>query len=129
MNKQLEQIKQIANELGIIFEDDAKVCQCKLKIPSAYYVTNCDYIEDPSTIYLIRYNEERITKCLCYDKLIFDDENDGKLIWVGNENYDIATKIPDYKEIKQTLIECMKDLKEKEEELKLNEIKGDFCDI
>lgn len=126
MNKQLEQIKQIANELGIICEDDAKVCQCKLKIPSAYYVTNCDYIEDPSTIYLIRYNEERITYCLCYNNLIIDKVNDGKFIWVGNENYNIATKIPDYKEIKQTLIECMKYLKEKEEELKLKNLGKDF---
>ena len=126
MNKQLEQIKQIANELGIIFEDDAKVCQCKLKIPSAYYVTNCDYIEDPSTIYLIRYNEERITGCLCYDKLIFDDENDGKLIWVGHDNYDQVLTTPDYKAIKQTLTECLKDLKEKEEELKIKYLEKDF---
>ena len=126
MNKQLEQIKQIANELGIICEVNAKVCQCKLKIPSAYYVTNCDYIEDPSTIYLIRYNEERITGCLCYDKLIFDDENDGKLIWVGHDNYDQVLTTPDYKEIKQTLTECLKDLKEKEEQLKLKNLGKDF---
>ena len=126
MNKQLEQIKQIANELGIICEDDAKVCQCKLKIPSAYYVTNCDFIEDPSSVYVFKYNEERIRYCLCYNNLIIDEENDGKLIWVGNENYDIATKIPDYKEIKQTLIECMKDLKEKEEQIKIKNLGKDF---
>ena len=126
MNKQLEQIKQIANELGIICEVNANVCQCKLKIPSAYYVTDCDFIDDPSSVYVFKYNEERITYCLCYNNLIIDKVNDEKLIWVGNENYDIATKIPDYKEIKQTLIECMKDLKEKEEQLKLKNLGKDF---
>lgn len=126
MIKQLEQIKQIANELGIICEVNAKVCQCKLKIPSAYYVTNCDFIDDPSSVYVFKYNEERITYCLCYNNLIIDEENDGKLIWVGNENYDIATKIQEYKEIKQTLIECMKDLKEKEEQIKIKNLGKDF---
>ena len=126
MIKQLEQIKQIANELGVIFEDDDKGCKCMIKLQSAYYVTNCNYIEDPSTIYLIRYDEKRITECLCYDKLIFDDENDGKLIWVGHDNYDMTIKTLDYKAIKQTLTECLKDLKEKEEELKLKNLGKDF---
>lgn len=126
MIKQLEQIKQIANELGVIFENDAKCGRFMIKLPSAYYVTNCNFIEDPSTIYLIRYNEERITECLCYDKLIFDDENDGKLIWVGHDNYDQVLTTPDYKAIKQTLIECMKDLKEKEEQIKIKNLGKDF---
>lgn len=126
MIKQLEQIKQIATELGVIFEYDAIGCQCSVKIPSSYYVTCCNYIEDPSTVYLFRYNEERITDCLCYNNLIFDADNDGKLIWVGKDNYDLSIKIPDYKAIKQTLTECLKELKEKEEQLKLKNLGKDF---
>lgn len=126
MIKQLEQIKQIANELGVIFENDAIGCQCSVKIPSSYYVTWCNYIEDPSTVYLFRYNEERITNCLCYNNLIFDADNDGKLIWVGNNNYKRRIENLSYKEIKQTLTECLKDLKEKEEELKLKNLGKDF---
>ena len=126
MIKQLEQIKQIATELGVIFENDAIGCQCSVKIPSSYYVTNCNFIEDPSTVYLFRYNEKRITDCLCYNNLIFDEENYGKLIWVGNDNYDLSIKTLDYKAIKQTLTECLKDLKEKEEELKLKNLEKDF---
>ena len=126
MIKQLEQIKQIANELGVIFEDDDKCGRFMIKLPSAYYVTNCDYIEDPSSVYIFRYDEKRITECLCYDKLIFDDENDGKLIWVGHDNYDMTIKTLDYKAIKQTLTECLKDLKEKEEELKIKYLEKDF---
>lgn len=126
MIKQLEQIKQIANELGVIFENDAKCGRFMIKLPSAYYVTNCDYIEDPSSVYIFRYDEKRITDCLCFNKLVFDDENDGKLIWVGNDNYDMTIKTPDYKAIKQTLTECLKDLKEKEEELKLKNLGKDF---
>lgn len=126
MIKQLEQIKQIATELGVIFEYDAIGCQCSVKIQSSYYVTCCDYIEDPSTVYLFRYNEKRITDCLCYNNLIFDEENDGKLIWVGKDNYDLSIKIPDYKAIKQTLTECLKELKEKEEQLKLKNLEKDF---
>lgn len=126
MIKQLEQIKQIANELGVIFENDAIGCQCSVKIPSSYYVTWCNYIEDPSTVYLFRYNEERITDCLCYNNLIFDADNDGKLIWVGNNNYKRRIENLSYKEIKQTLTECLKDLKEKEEELKLKNLGKDF---
>lgn len=126
MIKQLEQIKQIATELGVIFEYDAIGCQCSVKIPSSYYVTNCNFIEDPSTIYLIRYDEKRITECLCYDKLIFDDENDGKLIWVGHDNYYQVITTLNYKEIKQKLTKCLKDLKEKEEELKIKYLEKDF---
>lgn len=126
MIKQLEQIKQIATELGVIFEYDAICCQCSVKIPSSYYVPCCNYIEDPSTVYLFRYNEERITECLCYNNLIFDANNDGKLIWVGKDNCDLSIKIPDYKAIKQTLTECLKDLKAKEEQLKLKNLEKDF---
>lgn len=126
MIKQLEQIKQIANELGVIFENDSKCCRCMIKLPSAYYVTNCNFIEDPSSVYVFRYDEKRITDCLCYNNLVFDDENDGKLIWVGNDNYDMTIKTPDYKEIKQTLTECLKDLKAKEEQLKLKNLGKDF---
>ena len=126
MIKQLEQIKQIANELGVIFENDAKCGRFMIKLPSAYYVTNCNFIEDPSSVYIFRYDEKRITDCLCFNKLVFDDENDGKLIWVGNDNYDMTIKTPDYKAIKQTLTECLKDLKEKEEELKLKNLWKDF---
>lgn len=126
MIKQLEQIKQIANELGVIFENDAKCGRFMIKLPSAYYVTNCNFIEDPSSVYIFRYDEKRITDCLCFNNLVFDDENDGKLIWVGNDNYDMTIKTPDYKAIKQTLTECLKDLKEKEEELKLKNLWKDF---
>ena len=126
MIKQLEQIKQIANELGVIFENDAKCGRFMIKLPSAYYVTNCNFIEDPSSVYVFRYDEKRITDCLCFNNLVFDDENDGKLIWVGNDNYDMTIKTPDYKAIKQTLTECLKDLKEKEEELKLKNLWKDF---
>ena len=126
MIKQLEQIKQIATELGIIFEDDAKGCQCAVKIPSAYYVTDGDYIEDPSTIYIFRYDEERITDCLRFTNLIFDTEHNDKLIWVGHDNYDPVIKTPNYKEIKQTLTKCLKELKEKEEELKIKNLEKDF---
>jgi hypothetical protein len=127
LNKQIERIKQIATELGIIFENDAKSWQCAVKIPSAYYVTAGDYIEDPSTIYIFHYDEERICECLCFNKLIFDAENDDKLIWVGKDNYDSTLlKIPDYKAIKQTLTKCLKDLKEREEKLKIKNLEKDF---
>ena len=126
MIKQLEQIKQIANELGVIFENDSKCCRCMIKLPSAYYVTNCNFIDEPSSVYVFRYNEIRITDLLCYNNLVFDDENDGKLIWVGNDNYDMTIKTLDYKAIKQTLTECLKDLKEKEEQLKLKNLEKDF---
>ena len=126
MIKQLEQIKQIATELGVIFEDDTKGCQCAVKIPSAYYVTDGDYIEDPSTIYIFRYDEERITDCLLFNNLIFDTEHNDKLIWVGHDNYDPVIKTPNYKEIKQTLTKCLKELKEKEEQLKIKYLEKDF---
>lgn len=126
MIKQLEQIKQIATELGIIFEDDAKGYQCSVKIPSAYYVTDGDYVEDPSTIYIFRYDEERITDCLRFTNLIFDTEHNDKLIWVGHDNYDPVIKTPNYKEIKQTLTKCLKELKEKEEQLKIKYLEKDF---
>ena len=126
LNKQIEQIKQIATELGIIFEDDAKSCQCAVKIPSAYYVTNGDYVEDPSSVYVFRYDKERITDCLCFTNLIFDTEHDDKLIWVGKDNYDPSITTPDYKEIKQTLTECLKELKEKEEQFKIKKLEKDF---
>ncbi len=126
MIKQLEQIKQIATELGVIFDDVTDIWSCTIKIPSAYYVTKGDYVEDPSTVYVFRYDEERITDCLCFNNLVFDDENDGKLIWVGTDNYDMTIKTPDYKEIKKTLTKCLKDLKEKEEELKLKNLGKDF---
>lgn len=126
MIKQLEQIKQIATELGVIFEDDTNDWQCMIKIPSAFYVTDGDYIEDPSTVYVFRYDEERITDCLCFNNLIFDTEHGDKLIWVGKDNYDMTIKTPDYKAIKQTLTECLKDLKEKEEQLKIKYLEKDF---
>ena len=126
MNKQIEPIKQIATELGIIFEDDAKGYQCSVKIPSAYYVTDGDYVEDPSTIYIFRYDEERITDCLLFNNLIFDTEHNDKLIWVGHDNYDPVIKTPNYKEIKQTLTKCLKELKEKEEQLKIKYLEKDF---
>lgn len=126
MNKQIEPIKQIATELGIIFEDDAKGWQCSVKIPSAYYVTDGDYVEDPSTIYVFRYDEERITDCLRFTNLIFDTEHNNKLIWVGHDNYDPVIKTPNYKEIKQTLMKCLKELKEKEEQLKIKNLEKDF---
>lgn len=63
---------------------------------------------------------------MCYNNLIFDANNDGKLIWVGKDNYDLSIKIPDYKAIKQTLTECLKELKEKEEQLKLKNLEKDF---
>lgn len=97
-----------------------------IKLPSAYYVTNCNFIEDPSSVYVFRYNEKRITDFLCFNNLVFDDENDGKLIWVGNDNYDMTIKTLDYKVIKQTLTECLKELKEKEEQLKLKNLEKDF---
>lgn len=126
MIKQIEQIKQIATELGVIFEDDANDWQCMIKIPSAFYVTDGDYIEGPSTVYVFRYDEKRITNCLCFNNLIFDTENDNKLIWVGTDNYDQIIKIPDYKAIKQTLTVCLKEIKEKEEELKIKNLGEDF---
>lgn len=126
MNKQIEPIKQIATDLGIIFEDDTKGWQCSVKIPSAYYVTDGDYIEDPSTIYIFRYDEERITDCLCFNNLIFDTEHNNKLIWVGQDNYDPVIKTPNYKTIKQTLTKCLKELKEKEEQLKIKNLEKDF---
>lgn len=126
LNKQIEQIKQIATELGIIFEDDAKSWQCSVKIPSAYYVTDGDYVEDPSTVYIFRYDEERICKCLRFTNLIFDTEHDNKLIWVGKDNFDPSITTPDYKEIKQTLTKCQKELKEKEEQLKIKNLEKDF---
>lgn len=126
MNKQIEPIKQIATELGIIFEDDAKGWQCSVKIPSAYYVTDGDYVEDPSTIYVFRYDEERITDCSRFTNLIFDTEHNDKLIWVGHDNYDLVIKTPNYKEIKQTLTKCLKELKEKEEQLKIKNLEKDF---
>ncbi len=126
MNKQIEPIKQIASELGIIFEDDAKGWQCSVKIPSAYYVTDGDYVEDPSTIYVFRYDEERITDCLRFTNLIFDTEHNDKLIWVGHDNHDPVIKTPNYKEIKQTLTKCLKELKEKEEQLKIKYLEKDF---
>lgn len=126
MNKQIEPIKQIATELGIIFEDDAKGWQCSVKIPSAYYVTDGDYVEDPSTIYVFCYDEERITDCLRFTNLIFDTEHNDKLIWVGHDNYDPVIKTPNYKEIKQTLTKCLKELKEKEEQLKIKYLEKDF---
>lgn len=126
MNKQIEQIKQIATELGVICEDNTKGCQCTIKIPSAYYVTSGDYIEDPSTVYIFRYDEERICECLCFTNLIFDSANDDKLIWVGKDNFDPVIKTPDYKAIKQTLTACLKDLKEKEEKLKIKNLEKDF---
>ena len=126
MIKQVEKIKQIATELGVIFEDDTKGWQCAVKIPSAYYVTSGDYIEDPSTIYVFRYDEERITDCLRFTNLIFDTEHNDKLIWVGQDNYDPVIKTPNYKEIKQTLTKCLKELKEKEEQLKIKYLEKDF---
>lgn len=127
MIKQVEQIKQIATELGIIFEDDAISWQCAIKIPSAYYVTMSDYIEDPSTIYIFRYDEERIIESMCFNKLIFDAENDNKLIWVGEEkDYASFVKTIDAEKIKKTLIKCMKEIKEKEEELKIKNLGKDF---
>ena len=122
----IKQLEQIANELGVIFENDSKCCRCMIKLPSAYYVTNYNFIEDPSSVYVFRYNERRITDCLCYNNLVFDDENDGKLIWVGNNNYDMTIETLDYKVIKQTLTECLKDLKAKEEQLKLKNLEKDF---
>lgn len=124
MIKQLEQIKQIATELGVIFENDADVWKCRIKIPSAYYVTKSDYVEDPSTVYIFRYDEERITDCLCFNKLIFDFENE-KLIWVGKDNYDNVASFDD-KTVKETLTKCLKELKEKEEELKIKNLGADF---
>ena len=126
MNKQIEPIKQIATDLGIIFEDDAKGWQCSVKIPSAYYVTDGDYVEDPSSVYVFRYDEERITDCLCFTNLIFDTEHNDKLIWVGHENYDPVITTPDYKAIRQTLTKCLKELKEKEEQLKIKYLEKDF---
>ena len=126
MNKQIEPIKQIATDLGIIFEDDANGWQCSVKIPSAYYVTDGDYVEDPSTIYFFSYDEERITDCLCFTNLIFDTEHNDKLIWVGHENYDPVITTPDYKAIRQTLTKCLKELKEKEEQLKIKYLEKDF---
>ncbi|MBO7212475.1 MAG: hypothetical protein J6V44_15950 [Methanobrevibacter sp.] len=126
MNKQIEQIKQIATELGIIFEDNTKEWQCEVKIPSAYYVTDGDYVADPSSVYIFRYDEERITDCMCFNNLIFDTEHDGKLIWVGKDNYDPAITTPNYKEIKKTLTECLKELKEKEEQFKIKKLEKDF---
>lgn len=125
MNKQVEQIKQIATELGLVFEDDADNWQCKIKIPSIWYATTGYFGEDPSTVYVFRYNEKQIVECLCYNKLIFDFEDDEKLIWVGRENYDNVTSFVD-KTVKETLTKCMKDLKEKEEEIKVKNLEKDF---
>ena len=125
MIKQLEQIKQIATELGVIFENDADVWKCRIKIPSAYYVTKSDYVVNPSIVYIFNYDGERITDCLCFNKLIFDFENDGKLIWVGAENYDNEASFDD-KTVKETLTKCLKELKEKEEELKIKNLGADF---
>lgn len=124
MIKQLEQIKQIAIELGGIFEDYAYLCQCIIKLPSAYYATGY-FGEDPSTVYIFRYNEKQIVECLCYNKLIFDFEDDKKLIWVGRENYDNVTSFDD-KTVKETLTRCLKELKEKEEEIKIKNLGADF---
>ena len=126
MNKQIESIKQIATELGLVFEDDADNWQCKIKIPSIWYATDGDYIEDPSTVYIFRYDEGRITEWMCFDNLIFDTEHNDKLIWVGHDNYDPVVITFDDKEIKRTLTKCMKDLKEKEEEIKFKNLGRDF---
>lgn len=123
MNNQIEQIKQIATELGVIFEDDANLWKCTIKIPSAYYVDEGDYVEDPSTVYIFYYDEEQINECLCYNKLTIDGE---KLVWVGKEGYDSFITTIDADKIKKTLINCMKTLKEKEEELKLKNLGKDF---
>ena len=123
MIKQLEQIKQIATELGIIFENYADFGQCIIKIPSAYYVVGT--VINPSVVYIFNYDEERITNCLCFNKLIFDFENDGKLIWVGAENYDNVASFDD-KTVKETLTKCLKELKDKEEELKIKNLGADF---
>ena len=122
MIKQLEQIKQIATELGVIFENYADLGQCTIKIPSADYVIEGTVI-NPSIVYIFNYDEERITDCLCFNKLIF--ENDGKLIWVGAENYDNVASFDD-KTVKETLTKCLKELKEKEEELKIKNLEKDF---
>lgn len=124
MIKQLEQIKQIATELGVIFEDNDIGCLCSIKIPSAYYVTKGDYVIDPSSVYLFRYDEERITDCACFNKLSFDTETNEKLIWVGTDNYDIAAF--DDKTVKETLTKCIKELKAKEEQIKIKNLEKDF---
>lgn len=124
MIKQLEQIKQIATELGVIFENDADLGQCTIKIPSAYYVIEGTVI-NPSIVYIFNYDEERITNCLCFNKLIFDFENDGKLIWVGADNYDNVASF-DGETVKETLTKCLKELKDKEEELKIKNLGADF---
>lgn len=126
MNKQIEQIKQIATELGVVFENNDVICRCTIKIPSAYYVTDGDYVEDPGSVYVFCYNNERITDCLCFDNLVFDTEHNDKLIWVGKDNYDSATITFDFKAIKRNLARCLKELKEKEEELKIKNLEKDF---
>ena len=125
LNKQIEQIKQIATELGVICEDNTKEWQCTIKLPSAYYTTTGDYVEDPSTVYIFRYDEERICECLCFNKLTIDGESN-KLVWVGKEGYDSFITTIDAEKIKKTLTKCMKTLKEKEEELKIKNLGKDF---
>lgn len=123
--KQVEQIKQIATELGIIFTYDDAMCQCAIQLPSAYYASENDYTVDPSTVYIFSYTDDRITECLCYDNLIIDEESE-KLVWVGREGYDSLVRTFDCKAIKRNLARCLKDLKAKEEELKIKNIEKDF---
>lgn len=125
MIKQIEQIKQIATELGVIFEDDEGLGRCAIQLPSAYYDSENDYCVDPSTVYIFSYAEGRITECLCYDNLSIDADTE-KLVWVGREGYDSLARKFDCKEIKQNLARCLKELKLKEEELKIKNLEKDF---
>ena len=123
MIKQIEQIKQIATELGVIFEDDTGSMHCSIKIPSAYYDTKGDYFEDPSTIYIFHYDKKRITECLCYNNLTIKKN---KFVWVGGNDYDSFIITIDIEKIKTTLIKCLKEIKDKEEELKIKDLEKDF---
>lgn len=125
MNKQVEQIKQIATELGVIFTDDECLRQCAIQLPSAYYASENDYTVDPSTVYIFSYAEDKITECLCYDNLIIDEESE-RFVWVGREGYDTLVRTFDCNAIKENLTRCLKDLKAKEEELKIKNIEKDF---
>lgn len=125
LNKYVEQIKQIATELGVIFNNDESICRCAIQLPSAYYAPENDYTVEPSTVYIFTYSEDRITESLCYDNLIIDEDTE-KLVWVGRDGYDTLVRTFDCKAIKRNLARCLKDLKVKEEELKIKNLEKDF---
>ena len=125
MNK-INQIKQIAKELGIIFVDESTYNKCEIRISSSYYAPHDDYVIDPSVVYIFEYNKKnKIISKMCFTKLEIDEESD-KLVWVGEDGFDSVGCDINCNEIKNTLINCIKQLKDKEQELKMRNLQKDF---